>query len=675
MINLLKKAFSFFLVMFLIGTVFAGGLVFYASRNLPDVNAISVMIPAETTKIISYDGQILAELHREENRIAVEKLEDIAPILMKTVIATEDTDFYKHHGINIRGILRAFYRNILAGGFVEGGSTLTQQLARNLFLHRKRKIMRKISEMVLAIQIERHYAKSEILKMYLNQVYWGHNTYGIQSASNYYFGKKAKDLNLPESALLVGMLKGPELYSPFRNYLYSKRRQKTVLDRMAKINLISQKAAEGAYKQKLNFKKQKTFKYKAPFFTSYVVKQLISMYGEEAVYTSGMTVYTTLDYELQQKAEKIVEKYIEFAKKPVWFRDEGKVPSLNFNQGALLAIEPVTGYIKTMQGGADFKANEFNRTTQAKRQPGSAFKPFVYLTALEKGFSPGTYIEDSPVTYNTSEGPYSPQNYTKEFLGLLPVRKALEKSVNVIAIKLNHLVGPKNVVRVARQLGVTSPLKPVLSLPLGANEVSMLELASVYGVLANGGRRVEPVAILKIEDRDGVILHEHRIQEKKVFDANLVYTLVDMMKGVVKYGTGRNANLPRPIAGKTGTTSDYRDAWFIGFVPQLVTAVWVGNDDNTEMRRITGGWVPALMWKEFMKQALEDLPAQDFPHPKGLVGVKVNKNTGKLANAFTPEEDVMVERYWKGSAPKEEDTLHKELGNKEDNNSVLDFFR
>ncbi|MFT5170402.1 MAG: penicillin-binding protein 1A [Candidatus Marinamargulisbacteria bacterium] len=679
--SLVKKLAICGLVLWSIMALFLGILMFKISRSLPPIDSISTYIPAETTKIYSADNIVLAELHREENRVLI-PIEKIAPILRKTVVALEDTNFYNHHGIDIRGIARALYKDIKARSFVEGGSTLTQQLARNLFLTKRKKIERKLAEAILAMQIERRYTKTDILEMYLNQVYWGHNSYGIESASKLYFGKHADALNLAESAMLVGLLKGPELYTPLRRFDRAKQRQRTTLNRMAVVGLITQEEASKAYEEEIVLADRKKFRYKAPYFTTFIVKQLIEMYGEEAAYTSGLKVYTTLNYGLQQKAENIVDKYVEQGNKPHWVRGE-KVSSLNYTQGALLAIDPRTGYIKVMNGGVDFLNNQFNRTTQAKRQPGSAFKPFVYLTALEKGFSPGTFIEDSPVTFNTVEGPYAPQNYTQKYLGTLPMRRAFELSVNVIAIKLNSLVNPASVVKTAKKIGITSPLKPVLSLPLGANEVTMLELTSAYGVFANNGRRIDPTGIIRIEDRDGTPLYEHKINEKKVFDSNLIAALVEMMQGNVKYGTGKNAKLPRPVAGKTGTTSDYRDAWFVGFVPQLVCAAWVGNDDNTPTYKITGGWVPAQMWRELMKHALKDISPQAFPRPRGLVQKKVNWKTQMLANRFSPEDKVTIEKYWKGSEPKEEQapnstawpTKSESTSESESKSSPLDFFR
>ena len=677
--NIAQKIFVFAVALGAVCTLILSLVIYNITKTLPDVEAISTYIPAETTKIYSEDGVVLAELHKEENRVLI-PIERISPTLTKTIVAIEDSRFYRHNGLDFIGIARAFVRNFKAGRFVEGGSTLTQQLARNLFLTRQRNLSRKLAEAILAIQIERRYTKTEILQMYLNQVYWGHNAYGIESASRLYFSKSAEEINLAESALLVSILTGPELYSPIRNFAGAKKRQLLVLKSMVREDLISTEEANEAYVEELIIVKRKKLRYKAPYFTAYIVKQLIDMYGEEVTYTSGMKIYTTLDYSLQEKAEEIVKKYIEYGESSHWIRSlNEKVPSLNYSQASLLALDPRYGYIKTMVGGKDFLDNQFNRTTQAKRQPGSAFKPFIYLTALEKGFSPGSIIEDAPVTFNTVEGPYAPHNYTQKYKGPMSIRKALERSVNIVAIKLNYLIGPKNCVRVAQALGIKSPLKPVLSLPLGANEVTMMELASAYGTIATLGNHTEPTGIIRIEDRDGTPLYEHSPEIREVYDPNLLATLVEMMKGIVKYGTGKLANLPRPVAGKTGTTSDYRDAWFVGFVPQLVCATWIGNDDNSETVKVTGGWVPALMWKEFMTMATQKMPAQDFPRPKGLISVKIDWLTGKLATQFSPKEYVYLEKFWAGKEPKEYDTADDgfwETGNKKETNEneLLQFF-
>ena len=678
--SLLLKASKFGAIAASAGVVIVFAVCYFYSKQLPDIDSISTYIPAETTKIYSADGVIIAELHQEENRIRI-PIDQISDVLKETVIAMEDTDFYKHNGINIKGIMRALYRDIIAMAFVEGGSTLTQQLARNLFLEKQKKIERKIKEILMALDIERKYTKIEILELYLNQVYWGHNAYGIESASQMYFGKKSKDLTLAEAAGLVGMLQAPESYSPFRHFQRFKKRQRVVLKRMAQLQIITDVEVEDAYNEKMDLVSRKKHRYKAGYFSSYVVDQLIEMYGEEALYTSGMKVFTTLNYELQKHAEDVVKKYYDYGNKAYVLKGE-RYPSLNYREASLLAIDPRNGHIIAMQGGVDFNESQFNRTVQAQRQPGSAFKPFVYLAAFDKGYSPGTIVSDTPVTFNTIEGPYSPLNYSLKFTGNLPIRRALEKSTNVIAVKLNDLVGPKTVVSFANKSGIESPMSPVLSLPLGAMEVSMIELMQSYMVFANYGKKVKPVAILRIEDRNGVPLYKHRFKEERVLDENLVVTLVDTMRGIVDYGTGRGAKLPRPIAGKTGTTSDYKDAWFFGFVPQLVCATWVGNDDNDPMNRVTGGWVPAQMWKSFMKKALAGVPAQDFKYPKGMVKRRVNWDTKLLASKDTPEEaSVTIEKYWIGTEPTEFDTVEviekiqfKERQQAEEESLVSDFF-
>ena len=675
LLSILKNIFFIGSILFFTGIVIFSIIVFNISKKLPDIEEISTYIPAETTKIYSTDNVVLAELHREENRelIPIEKISDT---LKKAVVTVEDSNFYKHKGIDFKGITRAMVQNVKAGKIVQGGSTLTQQLARNLFLTRKQNLNRKLAEAILAVQIERQYTKTEILQMYLNQVYWGHNSYGIESASKLYFNKSASEINLAESSLLVGLLTGPELYSPIRNINRAKERQKIVLNRLSRVGIITKEDAQIAYEEELIISKRKKLRYKAPYFTEYIIKQLISMYGEEAAYTSGMKVYTTLDYRLQEKGEEVVKKWVEYGDSPKWIRGE-KVPSLNYRQAALLALDPHNGHIKTMVGGKDFLESSFNRTTQSLRQPGSSFKPFLYLAALEKGFSPGDIFDDSPITINTTEGPYSPSNYSQKYSGNISMRRALEKSINVVAIRINSLIGPEHCVKIAKKLGINSPIKAVLSTPLGSNEVTMMELTSAYGSLATMGKKINPTGIIRIIDRDGSPLYEYKAKAVQVYNSNYIATLVDMMQGIIKNGTGKAANLPRPIAGKTGTTSDYRDAWFVGFAPQLVCTTWIGNDDNTPTIKVSGGWIPARMWKEYMIEALKNYPYHYFKKPKGLTSLKVNWKTKKRATEFSPKEFVHSEKYWTGKEPKEYDSADAGFWKENTNNKIEsneDFF-
>ena len=644
-----------------------GAYMVYLNSRLPSIDQLAVIVPNETTKLFSRDGIMLAELHEEENRIWM-PLEQINPIIQKAVIGLEDVRFYEHHGLDFRRIFVAAVIDVLHGGAVQGASTITQQLARNVFLTKQKTLTRKLSEVIMATQIERKYTKNEILEMYLNQVYWGHNAYGIESASQLYFGKHASDLNLAEAAMVVGLLRGPELFTPYRHMANAKARQNVVLSVMRNHDIITEVEYQQAKATPIVLRGLRTHRYRSPYFSEYVVRQLEEMYGRDTVYSAGLKVYTTLDYQLDTYAHEIITQTLEETNHEFYVKEQGKVPSLNVNQGALMAMDPRTGYILTMQGGKDFTSTQFNRCFQAMRQPGSAFKPFVYLTALSRGFSPGSFIYDTPITFQTFNGPYVPINYTKKFLGPIPIRKALEQSVNVVAIKLNDLMGPAAVVQTAKALGISTPILPVLSLPLGANEVTMIDMLRAYGCIANSGKMVDPIAILRVEDRNGVEIYRHRIHEKPVFDANTIHALVDIMKGVVLYGTGRAANLPRPMAGKTGTTNDYRDAWFFGFTPQLVAAAWVGNDDNVPMNSVTGGWWPARMWRLYMKKATDGMPVLDFPRPYGMIDMRMCWEEGKLARPECPEfrEDsegkqvprVTTEKFWNGRQPKDYCTIH-----------------
>ncbi len=646
-----EKLIAFLINLSVKGTILVGILSFlvflyilFLLKTLPDVRIIATFVPNQTTKIYSADGVILADLHKEENRITV-PYSKISGTMKKAVVALEDARFYEHHGVDPIGIFRAMTVNLIKGGKVQGASTITQQLARHLFLTKKKKFSRKVAEIILAIRIERHYTKEEILHMYLNQVYWGHNSYGIESATQQYFGKSAETLSLAESAMLVGMLQAPEYYSPYRNIKTTMKRKDVVLKRMLDVKLINRQQYLDSKKEELVIAPRRKLKYRAPYFIQEVIKILVNMYGEEDAYNGGLKVYTPIIWEMQKEAEAAVE----------WAVSESVKQNLNFSQAAILAIDPKTGYIVTMVGGYDFLNNQYNKTMHAKRQPGSSFKPFVYLTALSKRLSPGTIINDSPVVFNTFQGPYAPTNYDLTYDGKLPMRKALEKSINTVAIKLVDMVSPEAVVATARQFGITTPLMPYISIALGSQEVSMMELTSAYGALATGGQLAKPIMIKKIDDSHGINLYKAQPEIKRVFDSNLVYALVDMMKGIVDYGTGKNAKLPRPIAGKTGTTNEFKDAWFIGFVPQLVCAAWVGNDDNTPMNKVVGGYIPALMWKQVMSTGLQNIPRLDFPYPGGMVNVDVCWEDGKRYNNVAGTHS--VEKFWVGYEPKEFSTI------------------
>lgn len=653
-----KKKFPFAILILIVILALIGasaGLFFQALKHLPDIESLDSYIPSETTLIFSADGKVLARLHREENRQVI-PLSKISPYLKKCLIAAEDPRFYDHHGFDFYGIIRAATKNIIYGRIVEGGSTITQQLVRNLFLTREKTITRKLAEIILAMQIERRYTKEEILELYLNQVYLGHNTYGVESAANLYFGKHAAELDLAEAAMLAGLIRGPELYSPYRHFKSAKQRQIYVLNKALKHNLISERKAKLAAIQTLQFSPQNLKRYGkiAPYFISHVLKELLAKYGEDLVYYGGLRIFTTLDTRMQATAEAVITKFAS---------EEGE--QFNFSQAALLSIDPRTGYIKAMVGGVDFYESQFNRAIQAKRQPGSSFKPFLYAAAMEQGISPGIILMDTPTTFEVfpnkwnPEGTWSPKNFDEKFRGPVTLRYAFEKSLNIPAVKLLEMVGISPAISVARRMGIKSEIEAGLALPLGVSEVSLLEMTSAYGVFANSGIRVEPTPILKIENRDGVTLYKHSIEEKRALDINTTAAMIDLMQGVLSRGTGVRGRLSRPAAAKTGTTEEFKDAWFIGYVPQLVTGVWVGNDNNASMEGIAEVAVCPRIWKEYNEIVLVDQPVLAFPKPEGFVKAKICLKSGKLAGSYCPEEDQRMATFWKKDIPTEPCDVHK----------------
>lgn len=601
-------------MIFLVVIAAMAGLSLQILSQLPDIEVLSSYIPSESTILYSADGKILARFHQEENRQVV-PLSKISIYFQKAVIATEDPRFYEHHGLDFIGIIRAGIKNFAYGRVVEGGSTITQQLARNLFLNKKKTISRKLAEALIALQIERRYTKEEILELYLNQVYLGHNAYGIESAANLYFGKTAAELDLAESAMIAGLIRGPELYSPYRNFKGSKLRQIFVINKMLEHDLISEREGRLAAIESMEFspKNLKSLGETAPYFISYVLQELTDRYGGELVYHGGLKVYTTLDTRMQSAAETVISRFVS---------EEGKM--YNFSQAALVSIDPRTGFIRAMVGGANFLESKYNRVTQAKRQPGSSFKPFIYAAAIEQGILPREILSDSPTTFQVwpsqwnPDGTWQPNNFDGKFRGPVTMRYALEKSLNIPSIKLLERVGVQNAVEVAQKMGIRSHLEPALSLALGASEVSILEITSAFGVFANGGVRVDPTAITKIENRDGITLYDHRIAERRVLDENVDAIMIDMMKGVLTRGTGVRGQIDRPAAAKTGTSQDFKDAWFEGFVPQLVTGVWVGNDDNSPMKGIAEVAICPRIWKSYNQIVLAGQPVMDFPQPEGL---------------------------------------------------------
>ncbi len=587
----------------------AGGLVGLAIsfRNLPDVRVLRTYIPSETSYIYDIKGKLLSSIHGEANR-EVTPLDKISPDLKRAVIAIEDSNFYYHKGINPISVGRALVVNYQQGAVREGSSTLTMQLMKNVFLSRQRTFSRKLAEGVLAIRIEQILTKDQILEMYLNQIYWGHNNYGAQTAARSYFNKSAGTLTLAESAMMAGLIKAPQEYSPFVNMEKAIEQQHTVLRRMRDLGWITPQEETKARAQKIKLGTIRSFQGSAsPYVTNAASRELVERFGRDAVLKGGMRVQTTVDAKMQKMAEETVV---------TWHR-RIRNQGVRADQMALVAIDPRTHFVKALVGGVNPKKSEFNRAIQAIRQPGSAFKPFVYYTAFATGkYTPNSIVSDTPVRYREASGYYYPKNYDSSFSGAMSIRKALEVSRNIPAIKIGRAVGLNKVIETCRTLGINSPMEPVTSLPLGAIGVTPLEMANAYATLANYGWKSEPTVIVRVTDSSGNVLLDNTPKPQLVLEPWAAASLTSVMRGVITSGTGKAAQIGRPAAGKTGTTSSERDIWFVGYVPQLATAVWVGNDNYRPLGKgSTGGTFVAPIWRDFMTKALKDSPVQNFRPP------------------------------------------------------------
>jgi 1A family penicillin-binding protein len=590
-------------------SIAAGGLVGLALsfRNLPDVRVLRNYVPSETSYIYDVKGRLLSSIHGEANREII-GLNQISPELKLAVIAIEDSNFYRHKGLNPYSIARAAVVNYQKKGVSEGASTLTMQLVKNLFLTRERTFSRKLAEAILAIRVEQVFSKDEILEMYLNNIYWGHNNYGIQTAAETYFNKSASELNLAEAAVLAGLIQAPEQYSPFLDYNETKKRQALVVNRLQALKWITPEEAAEAKKTALLVGKPTAWRRsQLPFITESVTKELESRFGNDALLKGGMRVQTTVDLYFQKMAEESVRESHSLLRS--W--------GLRADQVALAAVDPRTHFVKALVGGVSYDRSQFNRALQSRRQPGSSFKAFVYYAALASGkYTPYTTILDAPIRYRVPSGYYSPQNYggKGDFAGAMSLRTALIQSRNVPAIKLGKSVGLEKVIEICRAIGIESPLQPVISLPLGSIGVTPLEMAGAFATFASDGWYSKPTTIVQIADSKGNILLDNRPKPQQILDPWATSSLSSILTGVITEGTGKSANIGRPAAGKTGTTSSERDIWFVGYVPQLATAVWVGNDDYRSMGKgITGGSFAAPVWRSFMLKALKDEPVKYFP--------------------------------------------------------------
>ncbi|MEW6108551.1 MAG: penicillin-binding protein 1A [Nitrospirota bacterium] len=568
-----------------------GGFAYWTLSDLPRVNAIEEYVPMESSKVYSGDGKLLAELYYERRTFVPHY--NIPDHVKKAFIAIEDVRFYTHPGVDVIGILRALWQDIKAGSIVQGGSTITQQLAKMLFLKPEKSLIRKIKEAVISIQIEKRYTKDEILGLYLNQTFFGTRAFGIEAAAETYFGKSVHDLTVGEAALLASLPKAPSLYSPFKNPEKSKDRRASVLKSMLKHKYINtdqyNKAMLEPVPSSPHFRK-----YEAPYFIEFLRQQLEQKYGPD-IYKSGYKIYSTIDSNMQRIAENAVSNGIRVIEKRV---KKGV-------QAALLAIDIRTGHIKAMVGGLDFWKNQFNRATQALRQPGSAFKPFVYTAALVQGMTSDDIITDAPISFKGARPGrlWSPGNYDGKYYGNVSLKTALAKSLNTATVRLASRVGIENVIDISKSLGIRSELQPYLPLALGASDVNLLEMASAYSVFATG-KKLNLVAYERIENRDGIIIDEVYPEYADILDDNTVKELRTLLGAVVNEGTGIKAKeIGRPVYGKTGTTNDYTDAWFIGFDERISLGVWVGRDDHTPIgNKETGARAALPIWIEFMKQ-------------------------------------------------------------------------
>lgn len=621
------------LLLFSAGTIVL--LLFMRSQSLP----VSKM--TEASEIYDAHGDLIETYGSVKNRQAV-TLKEISPFLVEATLAVEDRNFYQHYGFDPKAIARAAWVNLQHFSKVQGAGTITQQLARNLYLSHDRTWTRKIQETYYAVEMELQMSKDQILEQYLNQIYYGHSTYGIEAASRLFLGKDAKDLTLAESALLAGIPKGPRYYSPYYDMKNALNRQKTVLQTMVDAGYITPQQADEAGREKLNILPLESKKAAvAPYFRDYVRSQATDLLGleEDQFEESGLRIYTTLDLSAQKIAEDTVNEQLK------------DTPDI---QAALVAIDPRSGYIKAMVGGRDYTKNQYNRVFATTRQPGSSFKPIVYLTALkEKQFTPLTKFKSEPTTFTYDQGrqTYTPSNFGNIFYDWIDLRTAIAKSDNIFAVHSILEVGPERVIEMARRMGITSPMQPVPSLALGTFPVSPFEMASAFSILAGEGVRVEPTAILRIEDRRGRVLYEAQPKAETVIEPQYTYVLTQLMESVFDQGgTGSrvSSTLKRPVAGKTGTTDT--DAWMVGYTPELATAVWVGYDKGRQVNSVESH-LAAPIFADFTEKTLESVPPKLFPVPEGVVTVDIDPATGKLANADCPNS--RTEAFIAGTEPTE----------------------
>ena len=650
--GLLRKIIQWFvlwiLIILVIIALLLAGFIYIIQRNTPNFSSLKNYDPQTTTQVLDARKNVIAEFFTQ--RRFVKPLKLIPKRLIQAFISAEDSRFYEHEGYDIKSIIRAFVKNLIAGRIVQGASTITQQTVRSFLTTRHKTYLRKLQELILAYQLEQTFSKDHILYLYLNQIYLGYGAYGVEAASQNYFGKSINQLNIAECAALAGLPQAPARYAPDSNFNAFKARQKYVLKRMYNEGYINDDEARKAYDQPLNIlPRRNRFAENAPYFSEHIRIELKKQLGDTIIYNDGLTIYTTIDMQMQRTAQKALEKGLRAIEK------RQKYPKTHPPlQGALICMDILNGHIKAMVGGRNFSEFRFNRAIQAVRQPGSAFKPIIYCAALDSGFTAASIIIDSPIVMEDQEKDFvlKPHNYEKVFYGPTTLRRALALSRNLVTIKLLHKVGIDTVIDYARQLGITTSIQNDLSIALGSSGVSLIELVRAYAVFASGGYLIEPTFVIKVENQSKKTIALQPIKEKKqILDTATAYCMTHMLQAVVQQGTAKHLKeLKRPIAGKTGSTNNLYDAWFIGYTPRYITGVWIGFDKPQSIgKKETGARAALPIWKAFMKEILGGQQVRKFTIPSGVTFSKVDADTGTLPTSKT--RNTVYECFKEGTGP------------------------
>jgi penicillin-binding protein 1A len=598
-----------------------GVLLLAKFGDFPPIESAAAYRPSVTSKIFDRNNRVVGEIYLE--RRTVVPFKSIPPRVVHAFVAAEDANFFKHRGVDYIAIVRAVLKDIVSGGFAQGASTITQQTVKSLFLNPEKSVSRKLKEVILAYRIEHKLTKDEILYLYLNQIYLGDGAYGVEAAAQTYFAKGVSSLSVAEGALLAGLAQAPNRYSPRTRLDKAKQRQRYVLRRMAEVGFLGKEEAEKAYNARLPLAPPSTFRSRAAYFLEYVRIYLQEKYGPDAIYKSELKIYTTIDERLQEAAYAALKDGVKR------MEERNKYQGL---QGAVLCMDPHTGGVLAMVGGVDFGASQFNRALQARRQPGSAFKPIIYAAALDKGKTVVSTADDSPIEFEKNETEmWKPKNYEGNFLGPIPLLEALAKSRNLATVRLLNEIGVDTAIRMARNLGIESPIERNLSIALGSSGITPLEMVTAYSTLANGGQRPTPFFIREVQDGAGNVLERTEVKVVPAIAPETAYLTVRLMQEVLRSGTAASAKGLSPnLAGKTGTTNENTDAWFLGGSPDLVAGVWVGFDTPTSLGdRQSAATVALPIWMQFMARALAYFPDREFPPPAGITFARVDPSTGK----------------------------------------------